>query len=97
MEAGGGADPSPPDAPYRPEPLLPLPCGTARDGWPALPPAAELPVMVEAPGGAWPFSCTPLYDYDAAFLAEWVGIARDPEQARHFIAARIVDQSAAVA
>ena len=46
--------------------------------------------VVEAPGGAWPFSCTPLYDYDAAFLVAWVGAARDPEGARRFIAARIL-------
>ncbi len=53
--------------------------------------------VVEAPGGAWPFSCTPLYGYVAAFLAVWVGVARDPEAAHRFIAERIVDLSAAVA
>ena len=47
--------------------------------------------VVEAPGGAWPFSCTPLYDYDAEYLAEWVSVARDPETARRFIAERVLD------
>ena len=46
--------------------------------------------VVETPGGAWPFSCTPLYDYDAAYLADWVGAARDPETSRRFIADRIL-------
>jgi glutaconate CoA-transferase, subunit A len=52
--------------------------------------------VVEAPGGAWPFSCTPLYEYDGEYLAEWVSVARDPEEARRFIAERIVGQAAAV-
>jgi glutaconate CoA-transferase subunit A len=46
--------------------------------------------VVEAPGGAWPFSCTPFYDYDAAYLAAWVAAARDPEAARAFIAGRVL-------
>ncbi len=53
--------------------------------------------VVEAPGGAWPFSCTPLYDYDAEYLAAWVSVARDPEAADRFIADRILGQTAAVA
>ena len=52
--------------------------------------------VVEAPGGAWPFSCTPLYEYDGEYLAEWVSVARDPEEARRFIAERIVGRAAAV-
>ena len=35
--------------------------------------------VVEAPGGAWPFSCTPFYGYDAAYLAAWVEAARNPD------------------
>jgi glutaconate CoA-transferase subunit A len=46
--------------------------------------------VVEAPSGAWPFSCTPLYDYDEVYLAAWVETARDPESARRFIAERVV-------
>ena len=32
--------------------------------------------VVEAPGGAWPFSCVPLYDFAADYLAAWVSAAR---------------------
>lgn len=46
--------------------------------------------VVEAPGGAWPFSCTPYYGYDADYLAAWVAVARDPEAARAFVAERIL-------
>jgi hypothetical protein len=53
--------------------------------------------VVEAPGGAWPFSCTPLYAYDAEYLAAWVSVARDPEAADRFIAERILGQTAAIA
>jgi glutaconate CoA-transferase, subunit A len=53
-------------------------------------PAFLVDAVVEAPGGAWPFSCTPLYDYDAEYLAAWVGVARDPQAARAFIAERIL-------
>ena len=47
-------------------------------------------VVVEAPGGAWPFSCTPLYGYAAEYLAAWVAAARDRDAARAFIADRIL-------
>jgi glutaconate CoA-transferase, subunit A len=53
--------------------------------------------VVEAPEGAWPFSCTPFYEYDAEYLADWVSAARDSETARRFIAERVLDRSAAVA
>lgn len=53
-------------------------------------PSFLVDAVVEAPDGAWPFSCTPYYDYDAAYLAAWVGAARDPEDARRFIAERIL-------
>jgi glutaconate CoA-transferase subunit A len=46
--------------------------------------------VVEAPGGAWPFSCTPNYGYDAEYLAAWVKVARDPDASRAFIADRIL-------
>jgi glutaconate CoA-transferase subunit A len=53
-------------------------------------PAFLVDAVVEAPGGAWPFSCTPDYDYDAKYLAAWVGAARDVETARRFIAERVL-------
>ena len=53
--------------------------------------------VVEIPYGAWPFSCTPLYEYDAEYLTSWVSAARDPDAARRFIAERILGQTAAVA
>jgi glutaconate CoA-transferase subunit A len=46
--------------------------------------------VVAAPRGAWPFSCTPHYGFDAAFLSAWVAVARDPEAARDSIAERIL-------
>jgi glutaconate CoA-transferase subunit A len=53
-------------------------------------PSFLVDAVVEVPGGAWPFSCTPDYDYDAEYLAEWVKVARDPNAARAFIADRIL-------
>ncbi len=50
--------------------------------------------VVEAPGGAWPFSCTPGYDYDADYLQSWVTAARDPQTARQFIAERVLAPAA---
>src|SRR3954453_16223057 len=35
-------------------------------------PGFMVEAVVEAPGGAWPFSCTPFYDYDTNYLATWV-------------------------
>jgi glutaconate CoA-transferase subunit A len=46
--------------------------------------------VVEAQGGAWPFSCTPDYEYDAEYLSTWVRAARDPDAAREFIVNRIL-------
>jgi glutaconate CoA-transferase subunit A len=51
--------------------------------------------VVEAPGGAWPFSCTPLYEYDVDYLVAWVGAAGDPESADRFIAERALGSPAA--
>ena len=53
-------------------------------------PSFLVDAVVAAPGGAWPFSCTPDYGYDAAYLADWVAAARDPEAAREFIANHIL-------
>lgn len=46
--------------------------------------------VVEAPGGAWPFSCTPNYSWDGDYLAQWVQVARDPAAAQAFIAEHIL-------
>ncbi|MCA9877900.1 MAG: CoA transferase subunit A [Thermomicrobiales bacterium] len=46
--------------------------------------------VVETPRGAWPFSCTPEYRYDAEYLARWVQVARDPAAAQAFIAENVL-------
>jgi glutaconate CoA-transferase, subunit A len=53
-------------------------------------PSFLVDAVVAAPGGAWPFSCTPHYGYDAAYLAAWVAAARDAEAAREFIADHVL-------
>lgn len=47
--------------------------------------------VVEAPRGAWPFSCTPEYSYDADYLERWVRVARDTEASRAFIAEHVMN------
>ena len=51
-------------------------------------PGFMVDAVVEAPGGAWPFSCTPFYEFDAQYLQSWVEAARSAESARQFIADR---------
>ena len=46
--------------------------------------------VISAPEGAWPFSCTPHYGYDAAYLGAWVAAAREPDTARDFIASHVL-------
>ncbi len=46
--------------------------------------------VVHAPGGAWPFSCAGLYDFDAAYLADYVAASRDAAALRQFVAERIM-------
>ena len=41
--------------------------------------------VVHAPGGAWPGSCHPLYDYDAAAVAAYLDAAREPERLRAYL------------
>jgi glutaconate CoA-transferase, subunit A len=60
-------------------------------------PSFVVDAVVPAPGGAWPFSCTPLYEYDAEYLAAWVAAAREAETARRFIAERILARTEAAA
>ena len=51
--------------------------------------------VVEGPRGAWPFSCTPDYSYDAGYLANWTAVARDPGAARRFIMEHVLGAVAA--
>ena len=46
--------------------------------------------VVEVPRGAWPCSCADLYDYDAAYLAEYVAASRDEATLRRFVAERVL-------
>lgn len=47
--------------------------------------------VVEAPRGAWPFSCTPGYTFDVEYLAAWTAVARNPDAANLFIAEHVHD------
>ena len=51
--------------------------------------------VVELPGGAWPFSCAGLYDYDAAYLAEYLVASRDEGSLRRFVAERVLTSPSA--
>ena len=53
--------------------------------------------VVEAPRGAWPFSCATFYEYDADYLAAWADVAADPDEAGRFIDERILNVAAAIA
>ena len=53
-------------------------------------PGFMVDAVVEAPNGAWPFSCAGLYDYDAAYLAEYVAASRDEASLRRFVEERIL-------
>jgi glutaconate CoA-transferase subunit A len=53
-------------------------------------PGFMVDTVVHAPHGAWPCSCAGEYDYDAAYLAEYVAASRDPESLRRFVADRIL-------
>ena len=41
--------------------------------------------VVEAPRGAWPCSCAGLYDYDKAYLADYIAHTRTPEDFQQFL------------
>lgn len=60
-------------------------------------PSFLVEAVVEAPGGAWPFSCTPYYTFDTDYLTSWVAVARDPAAARAFIAERVLTPAGALA
>jgi len=53
-------------------------------------PGFMVDAVVEAPGGAWPFSCAGLYDYDAAYLTEYVAAGRDEGTLRRFVEERVL-------
>jgi glutaconate CoA-transferase subunit A len=52
-------------------------------------PSFLVDAVVEVPGGAWPFSCATLYDYDSEYLAAWNVAAADPVAAGRFIESRV--------
>lgn len=56
-------------------------------------PGFMVDAVVEAPGGAWPFSCTPFYDFDTEYLRGWVEASRSAESARQFIETHIRAES----
>jgi glutaconate CoA-transferase subunit A len=41
--------------------------------------------VVEVPGGAWPGSCYPLYDYDAGAVTAYLAAAGDPGRLRDYL------------
>src|ERR687895_2115250 len=64
-------------------------------GFEAAPEAVAIPgfmvdAVVEAPHGAWPFSCAGLYDYDAGYLAAYVAASRDETTFRQFLEERVL-------
>jgi glutaconate CoA-transferase subunit A len=52
--------------------------------------------VVDAPGGAWPFSCAGLYDYDGAYLAAYVEASRQEITLRRFVAEHLAGAAAVV-
>jgi glutaconate CoA-transferase, subunit A len=69
------------------------------DAFAADPDATTIPgfmvdAVVEAPGGAWPLSCVGRYDFDAAYLADYVAASRDPDALAAFIRERILEPAA---
>jgi glutaconate CoA-transferase, subunit A len=53
-------------------------------------PGFMVDLVVEAPRGAWPCSCAGLYDYDLAFLTEYVAAAGTGVEVERFISDRIL-------
>ena len=48
-------------------------------------PGVFVQAVVHTPGGAWPGSCYPLYDYDADAVAAYLEAAADPERLRAYL------------
>jgi glutaconate CoA-transferase, subunit A len=42
--------------------------------------------VVEAPGGAWPGSCHPLYDYDVEAVSAYLAATREPRRLQDYLA-----------
>ncbi|MGH2558151.1 MAG: CoA transferase subunit A [Thermomicrobiales bacterium] len=53
-------------------------------------PGFMVDAVVEAPHGAWPCSCAGEYDFDAAYLAEYVAASQDEVRLRRFVEERIL-------
>jgi glutaconate CoA-transferase subunit A len=53
-------------------------------------PSFMVDAVVEAPRGAWPCSCAGEYDYDAAYLTEYVAASRDAETLQRFVEERLL-------
>lgn len=49
--------------------------------------------VVEAQNGAWPCSCAGLYDFDEAFLAEYIRASKDDASLRQFAETRLESQT----
>ena len=49
-------------------------------------PGIFVSAVVHTPGGAWPGSCYPLYDYEPAAVAAYLAVATDPERLRAYLA-----------
>jgi glutaconate CoA-transferase, subunit A len=50
-------------------------------------PSVFVNAVVHAPGGAWPGSCYPLYDYDPAAVSAYLAAASDPDRLRDYLIA----------
>jgi glutaconate CoA-transferase subunit A len=48
-------------------------------------PGIFVQAVVHAPGGAWPGSCHPLYDYDAEAVRSYLAAAAHPERLRAYL------------
>jgi glutaconate CoA-transferase subunit A len=48
-------------------------------------PGVFVHAVVHAPGGAWPGSCHPLYDYDAEAVVSYLAAAAHPERLRAYL------------
>lgn len=53
-------------------------------------PGFMVDAVVDSPNGAWPCSCAGYYDYDAAYLQEYIAASKDESTFRQFVAERIL-------
>ncbi|MGH9247049.1 MAG: CoA transferase subunit A [Acidimicrobiales bacterium] len=60
-------------------------------------PGFVVDAVVEQPFGAHPTSCNPKYGYDSAFHLDWVGAARDDDEATKFLQRYVHDPADQVA